>query len=146
MKKPFSFEEFKSIYSRVPRLSVDVVIKMDGGIVLVERALESYKGQWQLPGGTLYFKEKVVDAAKRLAKEETGLLVEPKDVLGYIEYHSEEKERGFGYTIGLVLSCELVGGKIHLNNEGSELKTFAVLPQNMVIDQKQFLESLGYRS
>lgn len=145
MKRPLPYEEFKSIYSRVPRLSVDVVIKMDDGIVLVERALESYKGQWHLPGGTLYFKETVASAAIRLAKEDTGLDVRPGAVLGYIEYHSEEKERGYGYTVGIVLECEIVGGEINVSDEGSDLKSFKILPQNIVIDQKEFLESVGYR-
>jgi ADP-ribose pyrophosphatase YjhB (NUDIX family) len=144
MKKPFSPPEFKAIYSKVPRLCVDLVIEMDGGVVLIERALKSWHGQWHLPGGTLYLDEKITDAAKRLAKEETGLIIEPKNLLGYIEFHSEKKERGFGYTVTLVMACSVVGGTIHLNDEGYDLKVFKVIPQKTILEHKEFLQSIGF--
>lgn len=143
MKKPFTPEEFKAIYSKVPRISVDLVISLDGGIVLILRALESYKNQWHLPGGTVFYKEKIIDAVKRIAKDETGLDVSVEELLGYIEYESEEKERGFGYTIGMVFACTKIGGTICLNEDGSDLKSFKTLPEKTVIDQKKFLETLN---
>lgn len=39
---------------------------------------------------------------KRIALEELGASVNVGKLLGYIEYTSEEKERGFGYTITMV--------------------------------------------
>ena len=62
--KPFSSEEFRSIYSKVPRLCVEVIIKTSGGIVLSLRKLPSWHGKWHIPGGTVYYKEKVADAGK----------------------------------------------------------------------------------
>lgn len=139
-KKPFTYKQFKSIYSQVPRLSVDLLIPYKGGIALLERAHTAYKGQWHLPGGTVYYKESLPTAVKRIGREELGLDVDIDSFVGYIEYQSEEKERGFGYTIGLVFQCHINGGVIKLDEYGSQVKGFRELPDNTVIDQKTFLE------
>ena len=93
--KPFSHEEFKNIYSRVPRLCVELVVKTPEGVILSLRKLPSYRGKWHIPGGTVFYKEKVTDAVKRVAAEELGIEVSIRELLGYIDYDSEEKERGF---------------------------------------------------
>ncbi len=54
MNNHLSDEEFYSIYSKVPRLALDVVIRSDEGILLSLRAIEPHKGLWHLPGGTVY--------------------------------------------------------------------------------------------
>lgn len=142
-KKPLTPQEFKAIYEKVPRVSVDLVIPHDGGIALTLRSLPSYHNQWHLPGGTAYYKERLTDTVKRIAKEELGLDVVIGELLGYIEYHSEEKERGFGYTISLVFACKQIGGEVQLDEGSSEMRGFTELPDNTVIEQKQFLEGLG---
>ena len=65
---------------RNPYPTVDVVIELDGGVVLIERANEP-KG-WALPGGFIDYGEPPADAARREVKEETGLDVELTDLLG----------------------------------------------------------------
>jgi 8-oxo-dGTP diphosphatase len=64
---------------RNPYPTVDVVIEMPGGIVLIERANEP-KG-WALPGGFIDYGEEPADAARREVMEETGLEVELTDLL-----------------------------------------------------------------
>lgn len=54
-----------------PLLSVDVIIRYKGGIVLVDRAKEPFG--WSIPGGFVEFGETVEQAAIREAKEETNL-------------------------------------------------------------------------
>ncbi len=138
-KKPFTYDQFKEIYSLVPRLCVDLVIPYDGGIALIERAADSYKGQWHLPGGTVYFQETLEHAAQRIAKEEVGIEVSVDKLLGYIEYHSEKKERGFGYTVANVFLCTITGGSIKLDDTGSTIKGFSLIPSNTIVDQRNFL-------
>ena len=140
--KPFSSEEFKEIYSKVPRLCVDLVIKIPEGIVLSLRSIPPYKGSWHFPGGTVLFREKVKDAIQRVAMEEIGISVKIHKFLGYIEFFDEEKERGFGYSVSMAFLCHLAGTDIRPNSDASEIKTFKELPDNMVDEQRVFLESV----
>lgn len=144
-KKPFTYKQFKSIYSQVPRLSVDLLIPYKGGIALLERAHTAYKGQWHLPGGTVYYKESVRDAVRRIAKEETAIDVDVAELAGLIEYKSEELERGFGYTVGLVFWCSLNAiDTVVLDENSSAIKGFKKVPDNTVVEQKKFLQRLGF--
>ena len=66
--------------SQYPRPTVDVIIEMDGGIVLIERGHPP--PGWALPGGHVDTGEFVADAARREAREETGLEVELVELFG----------------------------------------------------------------
>src|SRR5215471_5517991 len=63
-----------------PRPTVDVVIETADGIVLVRRKNPPHG--WALPGGFVDGGESVATAARREAREETGLDVELTDLLG----------------------------------------------------------------
>ncbi len=65
---------------RNPYPTVDVVVEVDGGIVLIERNNEP-RG-WALPGGFVDYGEAVEDGARREVMEETGLEVELTALLG----------------------------------------------------------------
>lgn len=64
---------------RNPYPTVDVIIEIDGGIVLIERAHEPVG--WALPGGFMDYGESPEDAARREVMEETGLEVELLELL-----------------------------------------------------------------
>src|SRR6187399_3003309 len=59
---------------RNPLLTVDIIIEIDGKIVLIERKNPPHG--WALPGGFIDYGESAEDAAVREAKEETRLDVE----------------------------------------------------------------------
>ncbi|GBC60217.1 NUDIX hydrolase [Desulfonema ishimotonii] len=58
---------------RNPIPTVDIIIEIDGGIVLIERSNPPYG--WALPGGFVDYGESFEAAAAREAKEETSLNV-----------------------------------------------------------------------
>lgn len=59
---------------RNPVPTVDVIIEIDGGIVLIQRKNPPHG--WALPGGFVDYGETLEDAARREALEETGIAIE----------------------------------------------------------------------
>lgn len=137
-KRPFSSEEFKEIYSKATRLCVELVIRTPGGIILSLRNLPSYYGKWHIPGGTVFYGERVIDAIKRIAREELDISVKVDRLLGYIEYN-EEKERGYGWTVSVPFLCFSDGKNMKTNEDASEAKIFNKLPDNLIEEQRLFL-------
>jgi 8-oxo-dGTP diphosphatase len=81
-----------------PALTVDVVIELEGGgIVLIER--RHPPPGWALPGGFVDVGETVEAAAVREAREETGLEVELLELLGV---YSDPARDPRGHTASVV--------------------------------------------
>lgn len=81
--KNISKEEYEHVLDLVPIICVDLVIMNDNGEVLVvKRQNEPGKGEWWIPGGRLLKNESIEECARRKAKEELGLDLEPIEVLG----------------------------------------------------------------
>jgi ADP-ribose pyrophosphatase YjhB (NUDIX family) len=85
-------------YPLRPILGVGAIIIEGGRVLLVKRAREPLKGWWSLPGGVLETGERLRDGVRREVREETGLVVEPHEVVeiferilhdgeGRVEYH-----------------------------------------------------------
>ncbi len=75
MKKPkyFTLKEFNEIYSKVPRLCVEAIIRTKDGVILTKRNMEPASGTWHIPGGTLLMGESLMSGMKRVAKLELGI-------------------------------------------------------------------------
>ena len=134
-----SKEEFDKIYSRVPRLCVDVIINTDKGVLLSKRNIPPSNGKWHIPGGTVYFDETLEQAAKRVAKEELGFDIDIIKILGVLEYPT--KEEIFGRPVSIAFLARITSGVLKLDEQSTEIGFFKNLPENMVIDQKRFLEN-----
>ena len=139
--KRFTPEEFKAIYSQVPRLTVDLTIKNSCGILLSFRTLPSWHNQWHLPGGTVFLGERVKEAVARIAKSELGIDITIEKFLGYNEFLSEEKERGFGFSVSLNFLCSTDAIEFIHDEDASEVKAFTELPENTIAEQKEFLQN-----
>lgn len=64
-----------------PLPAVQGVVERDGKVLLALRAHEPRRGYWDLPGGFVEEGETPVDALRREFLEETGLEVEPLEIL-----------------------------------------------------------------
>jgi 8-oxo-dGTP pyrophosphatase MutT (NUDIX family) len=140
MRGPLPKDEFDWIFSRVPRVTVEVVISTpERGVLLSLRDIEPCKGLWHLPGGTVRFGEPLVEAVGRVARDELGLSVDVGEMLGYIEYPSHY-ENGLDCPVGLAFAAEV---SPHAQPPAG-CEWFKALPDNMHDEQQDFLaEQLG---
>ena len=135
MTGPLPEKEFDFIFSRVPRLTVEVVIAPpERGVLLQLRDAGPCKGLWALPGGTVRFGEPVVDALERVARDELGLAITVRGLLGYIEYPSHYNN-GLDSPVGLAFSVSTLRGA----EQPRDCTWFKVLPHNMHDEQRAFL-------
>lgn len=141
---PLTQEEFDSIYAKVPRLTVELLVKDAGGaVLLIRRAIEPCRGQWQLPGGTVRFGEHLQDAVSRVAKRELDIEVCESVNTGYIEYPSHYLH-GLDSPVGMVFEVVRYRGEARTSVEASHLAWFSMLPEDMHADQDDFLLERGH--
>lgn len=129
---PLTFDEFKSIYSKVPKVCVEAVIKTPKGVVLIKRAAHGWQGCWHFPGGNVHYLESLYDAVKRLALEELGIKVEVHGLIDWSEFFSEQKERGFGYSVTLQFLCTTQNEIPTHSTDAEEVAVFDELPEPMI--------------
>lgn len=136
---PLSQKEFNDIYSKVPRLTVEIIVKGKQAVYLTKRSIEPCKGMWHLPGGTVRFGEPLTEAVQRIAQRELGIAVTKTKLLGYIEYPSHY-EHGLDSPVGIAFLVKSYKGKIRPKADADEGKWFIELPENMHEEQKSFLD------
>jgi ADP-ribose pyrophosphatase YjhB (NUDIX family) len=101
-----------------PRLVVTTLpITEDGRIVLLRRGIEPGRGAWAQPGGFLEVDETVHQAAIRETLEETGLLIEPGEIIGLYT-------RLEAAVVTIAFESRVVGGTATQTREALEVATF----------------------
>ena len=136
-------DEFNLVYSLVPRLTVDLLIESQEGLLLSLRSIEPYMGEWHLPGRTVYIDESIDEASVRVAKRETGLDVVFKKSIGHMEFPNEVRGLVTIRTVSLVVVVEIIGGILQPDEFASELKWFKFLPANIISQHGKFLLDSG---
>jgi len=93
-------------------VAVGAVVVRAGRVLLVRRGAEPLRGQWSLPGGVLELGESLAAGVVREVREETGLTVEPVELIELLDRIHREGERvRFHYVIADYL-CRVVGGTL----------------------------------
>lgn len=101
-----------------PRLVVTALpVTDDGDIILLRRGIEPGLGEWAQPGGFLEVDETVNQAAIRETWEETGLIVEPGEIIGLYT-------RLEAAVVTIAFEARIVGGTAAPTPEALEIATF----------------------
>lgn len=79
-------DEWATVVRNVPIVSVDLVVRHDGGVVLGKRRNEPARGEWFIPGGRVRKHERVDEAVHRVGREELGVEVRIVRRLGVYEH------------------------------------------------------------
>jgi ADP-ribose pyrophosphatase YjhB (NUDIX family)/O-acetyl-ADP-ribose deacetylase (regulator of RNase III) len=87
-----------------PFLTVDAIIQIKGGIVLIKRNNPPFG--WALPGGFVDYGESLEQAVVREAKEETGLNI--TDLKQFHTYSDPDRDPRF-HTVGTVFTAKAKG-------------------------------------
>jgi ADP-ribose pyrophosphatase YjhB (NUDIX family) len=112
-----------------PKVATGAVFSLNGGILLVQRAIEPSYGKWVFPGGYVDRGEALEAAAVREVKEESGLDVRLTRLLGV--YSSP------GHPVILIAYAgEVTGGSIQVDEEGLDARLFT--PSDIPWDQLAF--------
>lgn len=134
--RPLTEAQFEDIYSKVPRLTAEAVVRTAGGVPLVLRSHPTWNGLWHLPGGTVFYREHIPTTLERVARHELDISIQVKNFLTYLHYPSEQQERGYGWTVGLLFSCTTRDTIPDKNGDGELIRCFKELPENLVEEQR----------
>lgn len=113
----------------IPLVGVGAVIidsaGKDSRVVLVKRAHPPSQAQWSIPGGVLEVGELVREAAVREASEETGLVVEPGELLGVYDRVLRDAEQRVQYHYVLIdFLCQRISGELRAGSDAAEVHWF----------------------
>jgi 8-oxo-dGTP diphosphatase len=110
------------LYIKRPLLTVDAIINAeDGKFVFIKRKNPPYQGSWALTGGFVEYGETVEQAVMREVKEETGLIVEIKKIVGV---YSDPERDPRGHTITVPFLTDKIGGDPRADTDASEVSCF----------------------
>jgi 8-oxo-dGTP diphosphatase len=112
-------------FPEAPLIGVGAVIIEQERVLLVKRAHPPLQAQWSIPGGALEVGELVREAAVREAREETGLIVEPGELLGVYDRVLRDTEQRVQYHYVLIdFLCRRVGGELAAADDAAEVRWF----------------------
>jgi len=115
----------KREYPDQPLVGVGAVIVEAGRILLVKRGHPPLAGEWSIPGGVLEVGETVREAVVREALEETGLTVEPRDLLGVFDRVLPDETGRTKYHYVLIdFLCRRIAGEPQAAGDAAEARWF----------------------
>jgi 8-oxo-dGTP diphosphatase len=148
----------KREYPESPLVGVGAIIIARGRVVLVKRGHPPLAGEWSIPGGALEVGETLREAVVREVLEETGMAVEPGDLLGVYDRVSRDKEGRTLYHYVLIdFLCHRLEGEPRAAGDAAEARWFteqeieklSLHPQTQEVIRKGFdrlvqLSASGY--
>jgi ADP-ribose pyrophosphatase YjhB (NUDIX family) len=95
----------------------------NGRVLLARRGEEPFKGRWDIPGGFLDEGEHPLDGLRRELREETGLEVEPVELIGiWMDRYGGDSTAEA--TLNLYWTARVLSGVAEAADDVSELRWF----------------------
>ena len=112
----------KREFPSTPLVGVGAVVVSEGRVLLIRRGAEPLKGQWSLPGGVLELGESLTEGVVREVREETGLVVEPLELVELLDRIYIEADRvKYHYVIADYL-CRVTGGQLQASSDADAVR------------------------
>jgi ADP-ribose pyrophosphatase YjhB (NUDIX family) len=109
-------------YPTAPLVGVGAVIVRDGSVLLVQRGTEPALGRWSIPGGLIEVGEALAEAVVREVREETGLDVEPVELIELLDrIHRDGNRIRYHYVIADYL-CRVAGGTLKAASDAAAVR------------------------
>ncbi len=102
----------KREYPDRPLIGVGGVVIHCNRVLIIRRGSEPLKGQWSIPGGLVELGEDLISGVKRELKEETGLSVEPREVVAVFDRIMRQGKRVRYHFVIIDFACRLKGGRL----------------------------------
>ena len=117
-------------------IATDCVIIKGNGVLLIKRGHEPFKDMWALPGGFMEDDESAEEACLRETKEETGLDVRIKKLVGVYSEPGRDPRK----VVSIVFLCEYTGTP-KAGDDAKEIGWFEIdrLPE-LAADHKKIIE------
>lgn len=109
-------------FPAAPLVGVGAVVVHQGRVLLVQRGTEPAKGKWSIPGGLIDLGEALSEAVVREVREETGLDVEPIELIELLDriYREDDRVR-YHYVIADYL-CRVTGGELNAASDAAAVR------------------------
>ncbi len=115
----------KREFPEAPLVGIGAIIIEGDRVLLIKRAHPPLQAQWSIPGGVLEVGELVREAAVREVREETGLIVEPGELLGVYDRVLRNSEQRVQYHYVLIdFLCRHIGGELLAADDAAEVRWF----------------------
>ncbi|MEK6528943.1 MAG: NUDIX hydrolase, partial [Nitrospirota bacterium] len=115
-----------------PFCTVDVIIEITDGIILVNR--KNSPPGWAIPGGFVDYGESLEDAVQREAKEETGMDIQ---LIRQFHTYSDPKRDPRHHTVSTIFIAK-AAGKPKAGDDAKEVGIFTkhTLPKDIAFDHR----------
>jgi len=131
------------VYYHNPIPAVGMLIEMDGGLVLIQRAAAPDAGAWALPSGVIEADARGEAAAIREAREETGLESALREMVGVFSFPDGPPTSG----IIVFYRARPIGGSLRAGDDAQDARVFtaADMPEVPFRTHRQALARWRYR-
>jgi len=105
-----------------PVAAVSALLVRGDRVLLIRRRAEPNRGRWSFPGGVVDLGESVRDAVVREVREETGLRVEPREVVDVSDVILPDRGPPEYHFVLAVFRANRVGGRLRARSDAAEAR------------------------